>query len=74
MERLEAGVLGTIFRNEENGYSVVSIRVGRQEATATGVLPELAPGEQVLLGGNDTSLAMCHSCWKKRIARERSSI
>ena len=51
MERLEAGVLGTIFRNEENGYSVVSIRVGRQEATATGVLPELAPGEQVLLGG-----------------------
>ena len=31
-------------------------------------------GEQVLLGGNDTYLAMCHSCWKKRIARERSSI
>ena len=28
-------------------------------------------GEQVLLGGNDTYLAMCHSCWKKRIARER---
>jgi len=31
-------------------------------------------GEQVLLGGNDTYLAMCHSCWKKRIARERSSL
>ena len=31
-------------------------------------------GEQVLLGGNDTYLAMCHSCWKNRIARERSSI
>ena len=30
-------------------------------------------GEQVLLGGNDTYLAMCHSCWKKRIALERSS-
>ena len=27
-------------------------------------------GEQVLLGGNDTYVAMCHSCWKKRIARE----
>jgi len=27
-------------------------------------------GEQVLLGGNDTYLAMCHSCWKKRIAKE----
>ena len=31
-------------------------------------------GEQVLLGGNDTYLARCHSCWQKRIARARSSI
>ena len=29
-------------------------------------------GEQVLLGGNDTYLAMCHSCWRKRIAREKN--
>lgn len=28
-------------------------------------------GEQVFLGGNDSYVAMCHSCWKKRIARER---
>ena len=27
-------------------------------------------GEQVFLGGNDSYLAMCHSCWKKRIAQE----
>ncbi len=27
-------------------------------------------GSQVLLGGNDRYEAMCHSCWKKRIARE----
>ena len=27
-------------------------------------------GEQVLLGGNDTYLAMCHACWKKRIREE----
>ena len=27
-------------------------------------------GEQVLLGGNDSYIAMCHSCWKKRIRRE----
>ena len=30
-------------------------------------------GEQVLLGGNDTYIAMCHACWRKRIALERSS-
>ena len=28
-------------------------------------------GDQVLLGGNDSYVAMCHACWKKRIARER---
>ena len=27
-------------------------------------------GEQVFLGGNEAYVAMCHSCWKKRIARE----
>ena len=25
-------------------------------------------GAQVLLGGNDSYVAMCHACWKKRIA------
>lgn len=28
-------------------------------------------GEQVFLGGNDSYIAMCHSCWKKRIAEEK---
>ncbi len=28
-------------------------------------------GEQVLLGGNDSYVAMCHKCWKERIKRER---
>ncbi len=29
-------------------------------------------GAQVLLGGNDSYVAMCHSCWKARIAAERA--
>ena len=28
-------------------------------------------GEQVLLGGNDSYVAMCHQCWKKRIREQR---
>lgn len=27
-------------------------------------------GKQVFLGGNESYIAMCHSCWKKRIAKE----
>ena len=49
MEQVEASVLGTVYRNEENGYSVVTLRMGRSEITAVGVLPELSAGEQVVL-------------------------
>lgn len=30
-------------------------------------------GAQVLLGGNDSYVAMCHACWRRRIAREREA-
>ena len=29
-------------------------------------------GAQVMLGGNDAYVAMCHACWRRRIAWERS--
>ena len=51
METVEAGVLGTVYRNEENGYSVVSVRIGRNEYTVVGTLPRLSPGEQATFTG-----------------------
>ncbi len=54
MEKIEAGVLRTVFRNEENGYTVLSVRCGRSEVMAVGVMPDLAPGEQVVLTGEWT--------------------
>ncbi len=30
-------------------------------------------GRQVMLGGNDTYTAMCHRCWKKKIAEQESA-
>ncbi len=50
-EQLEAVIEDTIFRNEENGYSVVEARAGREKITVVGTLPALAAGEQVLLSG-----------------------
>ena len=40
MEQLEATILGTVFRNPENGWSVVTVRSGRSELTVVGSLPE----------------------------------
>ena len=30
-------------------------------------------GSQILLGGNDSYTAMCHRCWKKKIAAQRAA-
>ena len=51
MEQLEAKILGTVFRNPENGWSVVTVRSGRSELTVVGSLPELSPGEQAVFSG-----------------------
>ncbi len=47
----EAVVEETVFRNEENGYSVISVRAGKETCMAVGILPPLTPGEQLLLTG-----------------------
>ena len=49
--QIEAVIEDTVFRNEENGYSVVEARAGREKITVVGTLPALAAGEQVLLDG-----------------------
>ena len=54
MQELEATIQGTVFRNPENGWSVLTVRSGRSEYTVTGSLPELSPGEQVLFSGEWT--------------------
>ncbi len=28
-------------------------------------------GAQVMLGGNESYVAMCHSCWRRKIAEQR---
>ena len=51
MEQIEASVLGTVYRNHENGYTVLMARMGRSEITIVGTLPELAQGEQGVFTG-----------------------
>ncbi len=51
MERIEASVLGTIFRNADNGWTVLTAREGRREITIVGTFPELHPGEQGVFTG-----------------------
>ena len=63
-EKLEAIVEETVFRNEENGYSVVEVRTGRANITAVGILPALAAGEQVILTGQYVEHPQYGKQWK----------
>jgi len=51
MEELRATIIETLFRNEENGYTVVQVRAGREQVAVTGVMPEIAAGEQAVFQG-----------------------
>lgn len=63
---LEAVIESTIFRNEENGYSVVEVRAGRgrEKVVAVGILPALAAGEQVRLSGQWVAHPQYGRQWK----------
>jgi len=34
----------------------------------------ITEGDQVFLGGNDSYIAMCHRCWKKKIAEQKNQL
>jgi exodeoxyribonuclease V alpha subunit len=51
MPRVEGIVEEIVFRNEHNGFSVLSIRSGRERFSAVGVLAFISDGERVLLDG-----------------------
>ena len=52
MEELCATISETTFRNDENGYTVVTCRAGRENVTVVGIMPELAAGEQAVFQGD----------------------
>ena len=41
-------------------------------ATIDGEGKIVTEGGQILIGGNDSYIAMCHSCWKQAIAKQRN--
>ena len=44
MEQLTATVLETTFRNDDNGYTVLRVAVGRAQHTVVGSMPALSSG------------------------------
>ena len=51
METIETFAEETVFRNDENGYTVLVVRSGRSRVSAVGVMPPIATGEKLKLTG-----------------------
>ena len=39
------------YKNEQNGYTVATVRVGRERVTVVGILPFLGEGESAVFSG-----------------------
>ena len=54
MLRLEGAVENIVYRNEENGYTVLEIENDEESITAVGVMPLVTAGDSVILTGTFT--------------------
>lgn len=50
-EELRGSVIGTVYRNDENGWSVLELRSQGDEVTVVGTLPEIGSGEDCVFTG-----------------------
>ncbi len=55
--QLEGSIEGTVYRNPDNGYSVVMVKDGRRQWTVVGIMPELSVGENAVFTGEWTEHA-----------------
>ena len=70
MEELRVTAGETAFRNEENGYTVLQCRLNHEEITVVGIMPEIAPGEQVAFTGVWTE----HPQYGRQLKAERCEV
>lgn len=54
MEIIEAFADETVFRNEENGYTVLVVKAGKSRVSAVGIMPPIAVGEKLRITGGWT--------------------
>ena len=60
----------TLYRNEENGYTVLSVHDGSARVCAVGYMPEVAPGERLTIVGEWTE----HRVYGRQIRVESLAI
>ena len=63
METIEVFADETVFRNDDNGYTVLVVKAGKTRVSAVGIMPPIAPGEKLKITGEWTE----HPIYGKQI-------
>ena len=53
--QLEGAIESVVFRNDENGYTVIELVDGDDYLTAVGIMPQVSSGDVVKLTGKYTN-------------------
>ena len=51
MDEIEVYADETVFRNDDNGYTVLVVKSGKTRVSAVGIMPPIAPGEKLKISG-----------------------
>ncbi|MDO4741688.1 MAG: AAA family ATPase, partial [Eubacteriales bacterium] len=70
MEEIEVFAEETVFRNDENGYTVLTVKSERTRVSAVGIMPPIAPGEKLRIAGDWVE----HPIYGKQIKVQRCEI
>ncbi|MBQ8619619.1 MAG: ATP-dependent RecD-like DNA helicase [Clostridia bacterium] len=52
MDEIEVYADETVFRNDDNGYTVLVVKSGKVRVSAVGIMPPIAPGEKLKITGD----------------------
>ena len=52
MDEIEVFADETVFRNDDNGYTVLVVKSGKVRVSAVGIMPPIAPGEKLKITGD----------------------
>ena len=63
--QLEGAIESVVFRNDENGYTVIELADGDDYLTAVGIMPQVSSGDVVKLTGKYTN----HPSYGRRFAK-----
>ena len=63
---LTGGNVGDVKERLRTAQRLVNARIGADGKIITA-------GDQIFLGGNDSYVAMCHKCWRRKIKEQQNS-